>query len=273
MCGLWPCNGWKHWGYYRDLPVLFCPGGLQCSLSIYLDHFFTSLDPAPRIAQTFLASVKYCRTRGPTGFLFLIVHLFHMRDPSRPILLKLQGFDGPLSIPNPFPTCSSLEEASSFNLGGIAETERQVVGTRHYDAYHTISFPMPDAPTIVDFLTATELATQRDHTRAGYPPTLFLALKALFNGVMTSSTKRRARAAPLSSLDVAEDAKNAVVDAFPAGRARMQEEMNRHLRAPISISRYDKLASQLSATSRALETALEKVATLEKTIDRLRAQR
>ncbi|KAJ7453196.1 hypothetical protein FB451DRAFT_673162 [Mycena latifolia] len=235
MCILGPGSGWDIWDYDDNLAIIFSRGRLCCSLGTYLPLFFSYIDCAPSITRTLITSILYCRIRGPTSYPFLLVRLVHAHDHNRPILLKLQGFDGPQGVTDPealWPTYASIEEGTSFSLAGVGETERELVGTRHYDVYHTMVFPAPDpAPTIVDLLAVTELATQHDHTRAGHPPTLFLALKDLFNGVVTSSTKRRAKAVPLSSLDIVQDTKNTVVDEFPAGRGRMQEEIDRCVRA------------------------------------------
>ncbi|KAJ6601221.1 hypothetical protein DFH09DRAFT_558913 [Mycena vulgaris] len=161
-----------------------------------------------------------------------------------------------------------------------AQTARELVGAR-YDECHTMAFPGTlsrqtpsrlwgrtcNNPSIVDLLVLAELATTHDRTRAGYPPTLFLALKTLFNGVVTSNAKRRVMIMPLPKY-LAEDANSAVVEAFPTRRKHMQEQIARRHRGP-STAYYHNLQAQISDTSRDLEVALAKVALLEENIIRL----
>jgi hypothetical protein len=102
----------------------------------------------------------------------------------------------------------------------------ELVGTWRYDVLHTVTFQqrLNDAgrlePSIVDLLTLAILSAQWDHTREGYPSTLFLALKTLFNGVIASHRNALPLPADISHL------KGAVIDAFDTRRQCMQEEID-----------------------------------------------
>ncbi|KAJ7686018.1 hypothetical protein B0H17DRAFT_1137213 [Mycena rosella] len=89
---------------------------------------------------------------------------------------------------------------------------------------------LPLRPYIIDLLALAELSTEQDRTHAGYPTTLFMALKAVFNGIVTSSAQRCTRdVPPLPSLT--DGVKIVVVNAFPTRRQRLQEERDRCRRA------------------------------------------
>ncbi|KAJ6592017.1 hypothetical protein B0H10DRAFT_2233061 [Mycena sp. CBHHK59/15] len=196
------------------------------TLAHNLQHFLSSINRAPTIAETTVSSVLYCRTRGPSAQPFLIVYLGH-HHTVHPVVMKLQGFDGPLTVrPNdtwrPYDT---RDECSTVTVAYVGQSVRELVGTRRYDVCHTLNCERRG--TITDLLVLAELSAERDRTRAVYPATLFLALQAVCKGYVTSSTTRRAREAPLPS-DIAEGAKSAVLDTFPARRRRMQLEIDAH---------------------------------------------
>ncbi|KAJ6567763.1 hypothetical protein DFH09DRAFT_1156090 [Mycena vulgaris] len=274
------CNSWlRHsccWDLTQDLDAIFPPLESSYSLDVYLDMFFNDLSRWPGVTETFISSVAYCRTRGPTGYPFLLVRLLHPKYPALPILLKLQGTEGaPPEIPR-YPWL--MTEASAFTFAGMYQTARRLVGAR-YDEYHAMTFPLlPHAlplsygcprshPSIVDLLVLTDLATEHDPTCAGFTATFFMALKTLFNGIVISSVKRHATAMYLSR-DLKEDTKSAVVDAFPARREHMQEQIALRRRGP-STAYYSKLREEISKTSRDLKAALAQVAILEEKIVRL----
>jgi hypothetical protein len=111
----------------------------------------------------------------------------------------------------------------------VNQSVRELVGTRHYDVCHTMQFN--ERGTLAQLLVLAELATEQDRTRAVYPATLFSAMETLFDGVVTSSTKHRAKAAPLPS-DIAKETKAAVIDAYPSRQQRMEEEIRLRTGSP-----------------------------------------
>ncbi|KAJ7126147.1 hypothetical protein C8R44DRAFT_120806 [Mycena epipterygia] len=221
LCILW-LFGHNCWQYYPDLAAIFPYSETRYSLACYLQHFLRSIRRAPTIVEAVVWSVSYCRTRGPSSYPFLIVQLKHIALHARPVVLKLQGF-GTVREPGEiwFPY-ENPEEKSTFTVAGFRQSVRELVGTRRYDVCHTMKCHQCG---ITDLLVLAELSTERDPTRAVYPATLFLAMESLFNGAVTSSTKRRARAAPLPS-DIAKETKDAVIDAFPTRRQRMKEQID-----------------------------------------------
>jgi len=138
-------------------------------------------------------------------------------------VVKLQGFDGPLTVRGAYDDGDTPEECCAVTIAGYHQSVRELVGTRRYDVCHTMECTQD--LWILDLLVLAELSTEQDHTRAVYPATLFVAMEALSDGVVKSSTKHRAKAAPLPS-DIAKDTKDAVIDAFPARRERMQEKID-----------------------------------------------
>ncbi|KAJ7776937.1 hypothetical protein DFH07DRAFT_979165 [Mycena maculata] len=163
----------------------------------YRKEFLDSVTMTPSIEATSISSVTYCRTRGATAYPFLIVHSKHRLLYEFPVRMKLQGFDGPVTVSaDPTsPRCDTPGERSTFSVAAVRQSVSGLVGTRRYDILHTMAFPLagPTPPSIGDLLVLAELSMQWDHTRNGYPPTLFLALKNLFNGPVTS----RRKASPL----------------------------------------------------------------------------
>ncbi|KAJ7112923.1 hypothetical protein C8R44DRAFT_930426 [Mycena epipterygia] len=227
MClgDLWLLYGHRCWQYNPDLIAIFPSIETRYTLSHYLQHFLDSIPRAPTIAEPRLSSVLYCRTRGPSAYPFLIVHLKHWVLSARPVVLKLQGFDGVPSVrDSPRDTWSpwdTPEEGCTFTVARAGQSVRALVGTRRYDVCHTMRCRKGG---IVDVLVLAELATERDRTRAVYPATLFSVMEAVCEGSVTSSRKYRAS---LPSGDIAaEEAKSAVLDAFPARRQRMMEQIN-----------------------------------------------
>ncbi|KAJ7728139.1 hypothetical protein DFH07DRAFT_969936 [Mycena maculata] len=163
--------------------------------------FRCSITAAPEITTPSIVSVAYCRTRGTNAYPLLIVRLKHPEIDDFPVRVKLLGFDGPVTVwPEPWsPT---------------------LVGTSRYDVLHTMTFPPTvHAPTIVDLLA--ELAAKWDHTRERIP---HHALPCAENPVQWHRHKPRKGSAPLPR--VTAEAKSAIVDAFPARRRRMQQEIN-----------------------------------------------
>ncbi|KAJ7270703.1 hypothetical protein B0H12DRAFT_1067357 [Mycena haematopus] len=232
--------------------------------------------------MTLVCSVSYCHTHGSAGYPFLIVQLRYPNFTDLPVLMKLEGADSP--------------EETLLTLGGVHQGMRGLVGTWRYYVCNTVEFSKRGSiiddkwvppPKVVDFLALAELANESDCTRTGYPATLFLTLKTLFHGVESSSAKRRLRkAATLGSLDVANDVKSNVIDAFPARRRRMQEQIDFrrlivYVRLGISVRIYELTQNRASiqkpaeslvpdnASELALEAALARVARLEVTIARL----
>ncbi|KAJ7259702.1 hypothetical protein C8J57DRAFT_1233385 [Mycena rebaudengoi] len=232
--------GHQCWQYNPDLEVIFPyhPNERRYALVDYLAHFLYSINQARTVTKAELESVLYCRTRSPDAYPFLIVYLKHPQLFARPVVLKLQGFDGPLTrvTPDPdalgyyqfgLPDCRHVldpEERSTVAVKGYYESVRELVGCkRPYDVCHTLTKFRQGY--IADLLVLAELATEQDGTRAVYPATLFLALQTFGKGVVTNSTKRRARAAPLPS-DIAGEARDAVLAAFPARRQRMKDALH-----------------------------------------------
>ncbi|KAJ7936892.1 hypothetical protein B0H13DRAFT_2261754 [Mycena leptocephala] len=220
--------GHRSWQYNPDLSVFFPLREMCMALEEYLELFLLSIKNAPRITKTSILSVAYCRTRGAASYPFLVVYLEHPVLRQFPVRLKLQGFDGPatIQVAGREPSYDSPGERSTFSAAFVGETLMELVGTWRYDVLHTMTFQqrLNDAgrlePSIVDLLTLAVLSAQRDHTREGYPSTLFLALKTLFNGVVTSHRKAPPLPADISYL------KGAVIDAFYTRRQCMQEEID-----------------------------------------------
>ncbi|KAJ7749711.1 hypothetical protein B0H16DRAFT_1461109 [Mycena metata] len=220
--------GHRCWQYNSDLSVLFPLQEMCMALEEYLELFLISIKNAPRITRTSLLSVAYCRTRGAASYPFLVVFLQHPVLCQFPVRLKLQGFDGPatIQVAGREPTYDTPGERSAVSAAFVGETLRELVGTWRYDVLHTMTFEqrLNDAgrlePSIVDLLPLAVLSAQWDHTREGFPATLFLALKNLFNGVITSRRK-----APVLSTDVSH-LKSAVIDSFHTRRQYMQEEID-----------------------------------------------
>ncbi|KAJ7499394.1 hypothetical protein FB451DRAFT_1385096 [Mycena latifolia] len=216
--------GHNCWQYYPDLRAIFPLNETRYTLAHYLQHFLDSIYRAATITEAEVSSVLYCHTRGPSAYPFLIVHLKHPALHARQVVLKLQGFDGTPTAREPYDTWSPYdtpEECSTVTVAFFRQSIRKLVGTRRYDVCHTMKCRRGG---IADLLVLAELSTEQNRTRAVYPVTLFLAMEALFKGNVTSSTKRRARAAPLPS-DIAKETKGAVIDAFPTRRQHMEEEI------------------------------------------------
>ncbi|KAJ7921306.1 hypothetical protein B0H13DRAFT_2318432 [Mycena leptocephala] len=140
------------------------------------------------------------RTRGASAYPFLIIHLRHPEPYAQPVVLKLQRFDGPLTVQKDDPRDpSDTSEFSTFTVARVGQSVRELVGTWRYDVCYTMKCG------IADLLVLAELSTERDGSRVVYPVALFLALETLCNGTVTRSTKRRAGAARCYS-DIADDA-------------------------------------------------------------------
>jgi hypothetical protein len=175
------------------------------------------------MADTRIKSVLYCRARGSSAYPFLIIHLKHA---THPVVPKLQGFDGPLTLQkdDPWDTSDTSDECSTFTVARVGQSIREVVGTWCYDVCYTMKCRRGGIP---DILMLAELSTERDGSRAVYPTALFLALETLCNGTVTRSTKCHAGAARCYS-DIADalanDAASAVI--FPARQQQMKEQID-----------------------------------------------
>ncbi|KAJ6536893.1 hypothetical protein B0H19DRAFT_1270588 [Mycena capillaripes] len=202
------------WQFNPDLEALFPIRERRMTLKGYLDVFLVSLGDAQSIARTSILSVAYCRTRGATAYLFLIIHLKHPQLFQFPARLKLQGFDSART------GVSSSRYA--VTVAFVRESMMQLVGTWRYDVLHTMKFTTSaNQPTVVDLLVLAELSTKWDHTRKGYPAILFSSLKTLYNDPYTTHTG----VADLPG-ELAEEVKCTIIDAFPTRRQSMQEEID-----------------------------------------------
>jgi hypothetical protein len=117
-CILWLFRH-RRWQYNPDLELIFSFNESRHSLAHYLYKFLSSIPRAPTIARTLVQSVAYCRTRGPSAYPFFIVQLKHLDLRPRRVWLKLQGFDGPLTVrkPNdPWSPYGTPEERSRSTL-------------------------------------------------------------------------------------------------------------------------------------------------------------
>ncbi|KAJ7639734.1 hypothetical protein DFH06DRAFT_641018 [Mycena polygramma] len=226
MCLQW--FGHQCWQHNSDLSVLF-PLSERCmALEEYLELFLLSIKNAPRIPKTSLVSIAYCRTRGAASYPFLVVYLQYPVLRHFPVRLKLRGFDGPatIQVAGREPSYDTPGEGSTISTAFVGETLMELVGTWRYDVLHTLTFqerPNDEGllePSIVDLLTLALLSAQFDHTRDGYPETLFLALKTLFEAVITSHRKAPPLPADISHL------KCTVIDAFRTRRQCMQDKVD-----------------------------------------------
>ncbi|KAJ7501761.1 hypothetical protein B0H11DRAFT_1990955 [Mycena galericulata] len=218
MCLRW--FGHQCWNHNSDLAILFPLSETCMALEEYLELFLLSIKNAPKITKTSILSIAYCRTRGAASYPFLVVYFQYPILRRSPVRLKLQGFDGPATVQvvGRIPTYDTPGEGSTFSTAFVGETLMELVGTWRYDVLHTMTFQqrLNDAgqlePGIIDLLTVAVLSAQWDHTREGYPATLFLALENLFNGVITTD---------ISHL------KCTVLDTFHTRQHCMQEEIDR----------------------------------------------
>ncbi|KAJ7718552.1 hypothetical protein B0H16DRAFT_1797310 [Mycena metata] len=217
------------WEYNHDLSVIFPRNETHYNAAHYIGHFLRSIYRAPTITDVRVSSILYCHTRGPSGYPFLVVSLTHTSLRSHPIVLLLQGRDGPPFVPPDWDGDLGphyIPKAhSTFTVRGYGQGVRELVGTRPYDVCHTMNCGLCCDAKIEDVLALAELWTEVNGGRAVYPATLFLAIGTLFRVKVTSSTKRRTRKFSLPS-EIAGEAKNAVVAAFPARRQRMAERIN-----------------------------------------------
>ncbi|KAJ7846086.1 hypothetical protein B0H14DRAFT_2584374 [Mycena olivaceomarginata] len=252
MCLLLPFSH-RCWEWNPNLDIIFPAVKIIRSIQFYTYGFLVSVQRTWSIANTYVAWVAYCRTRGPTGYPFLLIRL-RLRQHS--ILMKLEGDD-------------SHEKTPVLTIGTGDTTVRGVVGTWRYDVYQTVVFPTYSSqPKLGDFVALVDLANTRDCTQAAFPVTVYCALKTLFDGTVSSSTKRRLKkSATLANLDVADEMKKSVIDAFPARQQRMQEEIKLRCYGIVAV---DKCAHDIDAQSGMdLESALARVASLEKTVSQL----
>ncbi|KAJ7793478.1 hypothetical protein B0H14DRAFT_2926675 [Mycena olivaceomarginata] len=255
MCLLLPFFH-RCWDWNPDLDIIFPAVKRIRSIQFYTQSFFLSIRRTWSIADTDVTWVAYCRTRGPTGYPFLLISLRYANHRHHSILMKLEGDD-------------SHEKTPVLTIGRVDTTVRGVVGTWRYDVYQTVVFPYyPSPPKLGDFLALVDLANTRDCTQAAFPVTVYCALKTLFDGTVSSSTKRRLKkSATLANLDVADEMKRSVINAFPARQQRMQEEIKLRCYGIVEV---DKCAHDIDAQSGMdLESALARVASLEKTVSQL----
>ncbi|KAJ7776101.1 hypothetical protein B0H16DRAFT_1449552 [Mycena metata] len=193
------------WEYNHDLSVIFPRNETHYNVAHYIGHFLRPIHRAPTITDVRVSSILYCHTHGPSGYPFFVVSLTHTSLHSRPIVILLQGRDGRR-------LCRRTGTGTWVRIISRKPTPRLPSGAMGR-AY------------IEDVLALAELSTEVNGGRAVYPATLFLAIGTLFRVKVTSSTKRRTRKFPLPS-EIAGDAKNAVVAAFPARQQRMAERIN-----------------------------------------------
>lgn len=145
--------------------------------------------------------------------------------------MKLQGVDGPVRPAQAgYEIWANPQENLAITVGGYGQSVRELVGTRRFDVFHTMT-QCERRAGITDILVLAELAAAQDRSRAVFPATLFLAFNELFEGTVTSGRN----SAPLLD-DVAEAAltKNAVVNVFHARRKLLQEQIA--IRAPFDFS-------------------------------------
>ncbi|KAJ7825227.1 hypothetical protein B0H14DRAFT_2596737 [Mycena olivaceomarginata] len=253
------------WNYNPDLKIIFTRWDVSSTVQNYIKAFLVALPAAPSIRETRVSSVAYCSTRGLRGYPFLIVRLRHPHF-NLPILMQLCGDD----------------ESPLLTLGRVDSSVRRLVGTWRYDVWQTVVFPpYQSPPTLPDLLALAEFADERDWTRARYPETLFFAIKALFNGAVSIGINLRSGKAALATLDVADEAKNGVIAAFPAQRQRLEEKIvlrcERIIRVYVGLrilgrnvrtdsTTYQKQVDPIAHSTESsmdLERALERVAFLE----------
>ncbi|KAF8128488.1 hypothetical protein K438DRAFT_2000263 [Mycena galopus ATCC 62051] len=241
------------WSYNPDLRIIFTRWDASSTVQSYINTFFASLPEAPTIRETQVSSVAYCSTRGSTGYPFLVIRLRHPHF-TPPILMKLCGND----------------ETPRLTLGRVDSSVRRLVGTWRYDVWQTVVFPpYQSPPTLPDLLALAEFTNERDWTRARYSEILFFAIKALLNGAVLTGTNRRSGKAALTTLDVADEAKNGVIAAFPARRQRMEEKIVQRCERIVTVyNQVDRMA-HATKSSMDLERAMERVAFLEDMVVRL----
>ncbi|KAF8215771.1 hypothetical protein K438DRAFT_1799405, partial [Mycena galopus ATCC 62051] len=171
MCLLLPFFH-RCWQWNPDLEIIFPAEKRTRSIQFFTQQFFRYIQRTRSIAHTNVAWVAYCRTRGPTGYPFLLIRLQYRNLWHHSILMKLEGDD-------------SHEKTPVLTIGRVDTTVRGVVGTWRYDVYQTVVFPRsPSPPGLGDFLALADLANARDCTRAAFPVTVYYALKTLFNGTV-----------------------------------------------------------------------------------------
>ncbi|KAJ7899433.1 hypothetical protein B0H13DRAFT_1883894 [Mycena leptocephala] len=168
-------SGHRCWEYNPDLDAIFPMYERRSSLARYIENFLDSINRITSITNVTVSSVSYCRTRGPSAYPFLIVHLSYREIGGRPIMLKLQGFDGP---PTEGDAYYNPEEHATVTVAYVGESIRRLAGARRYDVCHTLDFG-GNWVGIADLLVVAELSAERDRTRQGIPQPLFGAGSAL----------------------------------------------------------------------------------------------
>ncbi|KAJ6507024.1 hypothetical protein C8R45DRAFT_1090672 [Mycena sanguinolenta] len=203
------------------------------ALDEFIELFFLRIKDAPKMPQTRITSVAYGRTRGRKAYPFLLINLYYPPLYGNfPVRLRLQGFDGPATPQDPtrMPKYDTPGERETVHIAHVGESVRRVVGTWRYDILHTMTFNDDDmhAATIVDLLTVACLAAEWNHMREGWPPTIFLGLKRLFESVVTSRAKVPLPSLPLASTSNADlEFESSLIGAFRARREDMQKEVAR----------------------------------------------
>ncbi|KAJ7631903.1 hypothetical protein DFH06DRAFT_1337425 [Mycena polygramma] len=203
-CGTW----------HTDLDPIFPSRKTRYTIESYIDFVLFSAQYSHTITKTSVRSVKYCRTRGPPGmsYPFLIIRLRHPEFWNCGSLMKLEGETLLVGVEA---RGDSPERKCCLTMGKADQSVRALVGTWRYHTLETVSFPY-ESPELAEILTLVELADQQDRTREGFPEVLFFAIKNLFEfGKITRGVKN-------GSTDAAhrDEAKIAVVDAFPARREK-----------------------------------------------------
>ncbi|KAJ7642610.1 hypothetical protein DFH06DRAFT_1333995 [Mycena polygramma] len=213
--------GHNCWQYNPDLQIIWPPGQSNWSVPSYIDAFLRAIIRAPTVLDPAVSRVLYCHTRGRSAHPFLLVYLKHAALHARPVMLKLQGFDGTVT-PNGSPCTNGFidpAEGLTLSVAGAWQTHGRDLADTRYE----VRYIMTCKARITDLLVLAELATERDRTRAVYPATLFLALAQLFQGQTKFAKKiwSSKQPAPLRNDAIVAAQKN-VVEAFPARRQHMQ---------------------------------------------------
>ncbi|KAJ6507018.1 hypothetical protein C8R45DRAFT_1090665 [Mycena sanguinolenta] len=221
----------QRWQYDPDVSLLFPLLERRMAFDEYVELFFLRIKNAPEMPKTQILSVAYGRTRGVEAYPFLLIYLHYPPLNGLPVRLKLQGFDGPATPQDPtrWPRYDTPGERETLHVAYVGEPVRDLVGTWRYNILHTMTFNGGGkrAPTIVDLLTLGCLAAEWNHTREAWPLTMFLGLKMLFDGIVTSRAKvplPSPPVAPKSNPDLEFEA--SIIDAFRVRRESMQKEVD-----------------------------------------------
>ncbi|KAJ7707129.1 hypothetical protein B0H16DRAFT_1746601 [Mycena metata] len=166
------------WQYHPYFHLIYPPSTQHYFLDHFIDKVPAYVVRAPTIVETRVTSVASCRTRGPTAYLFLLVHLTNDGLEGLPVRLKLEAD-------------AMLKAEPRLEVGTPRQSTRSLVGTWRYKVRYTVAFDYyvngnrVTPLTLVDFLALAELANEQDPSRSGYPGIVFSALTTLFTGLMS----------------------------------------------------------------------------------------